>query len=388
MKIKFVLLFGLTVGAAGAQAQQPADSGSFFVRLGRDTIAIERYTRTKQQLVSEAVLRTPVTRHLKLAVTFKDDGSVSWWEVLNNPVAGSGDKTPVSRVLATVVGDSVQIELWSGGQQRPTRKLPILPGMLPLQMPFYSTYETALQRARQTPADTTLSMVAGNAPLTYIIRFPRPDSITLYHPQGGLNVARLDKGGRMLRFNGEASTFKIVATRSRPVQLQPWLTRFAEADAKGRSIGLLSPTAKVENQIGGSNISIEYGRPSKRGRVIFGGIVPWDEVWRTGANAATRLTIANNDLMIGETRVPVGKYTLWTVPSRNGWQLIINKQTGQWGTQYDSAQDLARIAVKTESIPVPEEVFTVALQPKGDNTGTLTLTWDRTRVVVPLRVAP
>ena len=379
------LLAGLLLSTGSARAQQLADSGSFFVRIGRDTIAVERYSRTPQQLVAEALMRTPITRHVKLTVTFKDDGTVSWWEVVNTPVAGVPNSGPASRMIVTLLGDSAHVEVSSAGTSRPMRKVAAHPGMLPLQIPFYSTYETALQRARTKPADTVLSMIAGNAPLAYTIRYPKPDSITLFHPQTGINVAKLDREGRLISFNGEGTTFKVMVTRSRPVDLQPYSVRFAKADAEGKSVGFLSPRDTVEAVVGEAFLTIDYARPSKRGRVIFGGIVPWNQVWRTGANAATNILIEHKSMTIGNTKIPPGKYTLWTIPSKAGWKLIINKQTGQWGTVYDSAQDLARIDVKTETVPVPVEQFTIDVKPRALNSpaGIMTLTWDRTRVVIP-----
>jgi hypothetical protein len=109
-------------------------------------------------------------------------------------------------------------------------------------------------------------------------------------------------------------------------------------------------------------------------------------VWRTGANAATSLTIDGGPMTIGDVRIPAGKYTLWTLPSKTGWKLIINKQTGQWGTVYDEKQDLARIDVKTEKVAVPVEQFTIDVKPINRTNGLMTLTWDRTRVVVPFKM--
>ncbi len=115
------LIGALMLTAGTAHAQQQPDSGSFFVRLGNDTIAVERYTRSTQQLVAEALMRTPITRHFKLTVTFKDDGTLSWWEVINSPVAGVPNSGPLSRMLVTLLGDSAQVEVWSGGVARPLR---------------------------------------------------------------------------------------------------------------------------------------------------------------------------------------------------------------------------------------------------------------------------
>ncbi len=384
MRILSTLLLALVAAASTGAAQTVADSGSFIVRLGNDTIAIERYRHTPLLLTGEALLRTPITRHLKLTATLRTDGSTAWYEVVNSPVAGTGDKTPVTRLLVTFMGDSAQVEMWSGGEPRPTRKVALNGAQLPLQTPFYSTYEIAVQRAKKKRADN-LTLLAGATPITYALRFAGADSVFLDHDQAGRNLIVLDRQGRMQRFDGSGSTFKVVVTRSAPVDLTPFLTRFAQADAEGKSIGLLSPPAVLDTHVGETNLMINYGRPAKRGRTIFGNVVPWDQVWRTGANAATQLTVEGKDLMIGDARVRPGIYTLWTIPGRNGWKLIINKQHGQWGTMYDPAQDLARVDVQAETIAVPEELFTIAIEPAGERAATLTLTWDRTRVKVPLR---
>src|SRR5688572_2972596 len=96
----------------------------------------------------------------------------------------------------------------------------------------------------------------------------------------------------------------------------------------------LSPGVKVETEIAGKTITVAYSAPSKRGREIMGGLVPYGKVWRTGANAATTLT-TSTDLMIGNLHVPAGTYSLYTIPGEKEWTLIVNKQTGQWGTNYD-----------------------------------------------------
>lgn len=379
-----LLLIMLLFGVSSLPAQETPDSGSFFVRLGNDTIAVERYTRTPLQLVSEAISRTPLTRHMKLTVTFRDDGTVSWWEIVNSPVAGVPNSPPVARQLITLVGDSASVEIWLGSVQRSSQKILAHPRLVPVITPFYSTYETAIQRVPR--GDTMLSMMAGNRPLHYRIRHAGPHSIALFHPQTGTNVVTLDEAGRrMLRFDGEGTTFKVVVTRSRPVELKPFADRFAKADAAGKSIGALSPRDSVEETVGITSVLVDYSRPSKRGRVIFGGIVPWDSVWRTGANAATTLRLSE-PIVVNGNEVARGKYSLWTIPSKKGWQVIINKQFGQWGTNYDPAHDLIRVPVVAESLPVPIETFTARVVDKGGGNGAIVFAWDRTRFTLPFKV--
>ena len=121
-------------------------------------------------------------------------------------------------------------------------------------------------------------------------------------------------------------------------------------------------------------VTIDYGQPHARGRAIVGGLVPYDRVWRTGANAATSLS-TDVDLTIGGARVPRGRYTLYTLPTRAGWKLIINRQTGQSGTDYDPKQDLARVDLRARTLREPLESFTIWLAPTGAGRGALRMGW-------------
>lgn len=145
-----------------------------------------------------------------------------------------------------------------------------------------------------------------------------------------------------------------------------------------------SPRDTTRATIAGANVLIDYGRPSMRGRKIMGDLVPFGAVWRTGANAATTL-VTDKNLMFGNTMVPPGTYTLYSLPTASGWKLIINRQTGQWGTAYDEAQDLARIDMKVEPLAAPVELFTIKLAPRG-SMGELRLEWEKTAAVVPFMV--
>ena len=144
-----------------------------------------------------------------------------------------------------------------------------------------------------------------------------------------------------------------------------------------------SPRDTARGTVGGTSVTVDYSRPSKRGRVIFAadGLVPYGKVWRTGANAATTL-VAGGDLMVGTTRLPKGTYTLYSIPSASGWQLVVNRQTGQWGTDYDASKDVARIPMQVTTLDAPVEQFTIAVEPAA-----LVMRWDAVQASVPLRAA-
>lgn len=151
-------------------------------------------------------------------------------------------------------------------------------------------------------------------------------------------------------------------------------TALIAADAKKP----LSPPAKASGTIGAAELTVDYSAPSVRGRKVMGGLVPYGQVWRTGANAATTLT-TSRDVMIGNLHVPAGTYTLYTIPAEKEWTLIVNKQTGQWGTKYDQAQDLGRVKMKVESLPEAVETMAFAVDKKG-----LSISWENTRASVPV----
>lgn len=146
---------------------------------------------------------------------------------------------------------------------------------------------------------------------------------------------------------------------------------------------MLSPPAKATVQLDGKQVSITYNSPSMRGRKIFGGLVPYDKVWRTGANQATTLKTDAN-LKIGTVDVPAGTYTLYTLPSEGTWKLIINKQTGQWGTVYTQDHDLARVDMQKDQLPSPQEMMSISFEKTHGNRTQLHVRWDTTDVWVPV----
>jgi hypothetical protein len=142
-----------------------------------------------------------------------------------------------------------------------------------------------------------------------------------------------------------------------------------------------SPPATAEIELKGKKITIDYSRPSLNGRKVGQELAPYGQIWRTGANEATALT-TDIDLTIGGAKVPAGKYTLYTLPAEGAWKLIINKQTGQWGTEYDESQDLVRIDMKKSALPQSVEQFTIAFDKKSGDKAELNLDWENTRVTV------
>lgn len=146
-----------------------------------------------------------------------------------------------------------------------------------------------------------------------------------------------------------------------------------------------SPPADTSVTIAQKKISITYHAPSMHGRTIFGGLEPYHKVWRAGANEATALH-TDADLTMGTLNVPKGDYTLFIWLDPNQWQLIVNKQTGQWGLEYHQDQDLGRVPMQMSKPPAPIDTFKIALTQTGANRGLLTMEWENTIASVPFTV--
>ena len=147
-----------------------------------------------------------------------------------------------------------------------------------------------------------------------------------------------------------------------------------------------SPEATTSVTIAGKQIKIDYHAPQMHGRKIFGGLEPYGKAWRAGANEATALH-TDADLQIKTLRVPKGNYTIFVWLDQKQWQLIINKQTGQWGLDYDQARDLGRVPMDMSKPPSPIDVYKMTLSAAGANAGKLQLEWENTIASVPFTVA-
>jgi Protein of unknown function (DUF2911) len=147
-----------------------------------------------------------------------------------------------------------------------------------------------------------------------------------------------------------------------------------------------SPPASAAVTIAGKQISVEYYAPSMHGRKVMGGLVPFGEVWCTGANWATKIT-TEGKLEMGSLKLPKGSFSLWTIPNQEEWMLIINKQTGQFHLDYDSSSDFGRTKMNVKMLTVPVETFKIELRSDGGNKGTLALLWETTEASIPFTVA-
>jgi hypothetical protein len=159
----------------------------------------------------------------------------------------------------------------------------------------------------------------------------------------------------------------------------------APAFAQGLEVPAPSAKAKVEQRVGVTDFSVDYSSPAVRGRKIFGGLLPYDKLWRTGANASTKLT-ASRDFTFGGTPVPKGTYSVLSIPGASSWTVVLNKDVALAGTDgYDTKDDVARVTVTPATIPVRERM-TFLFSDSTDDATRLDLEWETTRVSIPITV--
>jgi hypothetical protein len=162
---------------------------------------------------------------------------------------------------------------------------------------------------------------------------------------------------------------------------------FAAGYAVGYKVGSpgyrLSPMDTAVLDHTSIEASITYSRPYVRGRRIFGELLPWGRRWRTGANEATTL-VTPTGLRLGGLEIPPGEYSLYSVPEPDSWTLIVNRQTGQWGTEYDQSLDLGRVTMQAETTEDPVEQMTLRSEEHEGGIDFL-IEWERSRARIPLR---
>jgi len=369
---------------AFAAAPLAAQGGTFVVRLGNDTLAVEKFTRNGNHVEGEMVAHVPRTSLRHYVVDLEPGGAPRRVEVTtltpDNPAAPA-----VQRNVATFAGDSV----FSEGRRdttTTTRRFGLPHGANITWAGPYVGWELMAQRTRRAGADSVSYFAygigsPGGTPIS-AWRIGR-DSMGFATPWDVYHM-RVEQDGRILGSIPQGGTTQFAITRVADADVRAIAARWAAAEAASRPMGLLSVRDTVRASVAGAQLLVDYGRPLKRGRTVFGTVVPWGSVWRTGANAATQFR-TDKALEMGGVLVPAGFYTLWTIPTSGGWKLIINGETGQWGTEHKAERDLYQVDMQVSSLTRTVEQFTIGVAPGGQG-GTLTLEWDQTRAAIPFTV--
>lgn len=358
----------VALSASAASAQQ----ASFVYRLGKDTAAIEQFTRTANHLTGDVVSRNgPAVTHAWYDAAIGGDGRVT--SVTYRFTGADGNPLPgrPSEMRYAVRGDSVtRVAVWRDSTQSAT-----LAGSdaVPFVAPGYGMLEVAFAALRRRGVTSATFPIIGVGlgsslpPLAMTVA--GGDTIRLSTGMFFL----VDRAGILRLVDGSESTGKLIASRT------PGGLDIVALMSKMTPLGPLSPRgtarASFQTQTPGGIVIVDYGRPQVRGRSVWGGLlIPADTIWRLGANEATHFA-TSRDLAFGDVTVPAGLYTLFLYNAKSGPLLVVNRQVGQWGTAYDQTRDLARIPLAMSPAKEFQEEFTITVRQLAPNRGALEIAW-------------
>ncbi|MBS1605853.1 MAG: DUF2911 domain-containing protein [Bacteroidetes bacterium] len=408
----------------------PAKRYGFITMLGQDTISVESVVRRGKTLESEEVDRFPEVRIRHTVVKLDDDGGIGHLEMeIHTPSEPSRQR---DRTVVADVGHG-QVHLSkTDSSGTVNRDFPTGGSLVVAHVPqMYSLYElyfaAARKQAERSKPGVGGGVAAGNAVQLrqfYIDRefdrFPlghatvTPVAGTKMEGNGkmggngetggngkvegnakvdivhdwlaGTGEATMDSDDDMVGYSGARTTYKVRVKRLDTVpDVKSIAAYWAAKEAAGGRVRSLSVRDTVRAQIGNTMVTIDYGRPLMRGRTLLGDLIPYDRVWRTGANAATQLT-TSGAIKLGGMKVPAGTCSLFTAPHASGVDLIVNKEHGEWGTDYNGSRDLGSVRMTSETAAAPVEAFTISVIAGDHGGGKLVFEWGSFRWIAPIEV--
>ena len=378
----------------------PAKRYGFLTMLGHDTISIESITRQGNTLTSDEVDRFPRVEIRHTVVTLDDNGSIRHLVMdIHTPSEPPGQRD--RKVVANVANNKVRL---SKTDSTGTVNRDFATGgsiVVAHVQQMYSLYGLYFAAALKQAAASKLAIGSpvqmrqfyidrefDRFPLGHATVTPREGGkMEVYHDWlSGTGEALMDSGYNMLSYSGDRTTYKVQVKRlATPPDLKGVAYRFEIKETQGGNVKSLSVRDTTRSQIGNAMFTVDYSRPLLRGRTLLGDVIPYDRVWRTGANAATQFT-TSTPIKLAGLQVPAGTYTLFTAPHTNGVDLIVNKQSGQWGTEYNRSLDLGTARLISEVATANVEEFTISIVPGDNRHGTLLFEWGLFRWIAPIEV--
>lgn len=380
MKKLYLGILLVLIIAACSQQPDLSQSASFVTQLGNDTLVVEQFDKSENGIQARVIMRSPELRFSSYDLVLDEAGGIQNMVRVDHPAeegfSAAGDT--VQTVEQT--GDSliVRYSTEEGIQRFATE---YRDGTLPFIDQVHWPFEAALNRVSGMSADSIdQPLLSGPRTSTFVLAKLSADSMTIRHPTRGVMGVDVDENGNLQFLDAGLTTRKLRVDRVAPLDMSSVGERFRIMGA----VGELSDAREASYTVQDAEFAVTHGVPMKRGRDIFGGIVPWGETWRTGANAATHFS-TSADLMVGDLEVPAGEYTLFTVPEEDGGTLMINRETGINGQSYDPSMDLGRVPMQIATQDTVTERFTITVEEEGDG-GVLKLIWDQTVFSVPFQI--
>jgi hypothetical protein len=389
------------LAAIACRPAEPEQRYGFIARLGNDTVSVESITRRGNKVIVDGVDRFPRVRRRHTEIEL-GSGSTIRHLVMDIHTPSEPANQRERHVTADVTADSVHIlQADAAGKLRHdfATKGAVAMAHVPQMYSLYELYfDAAFARAvaeKRALGDTVqlrqfyIDREFDRFPLHHgVVRILPGNRAEIQHDWlSGTGQATFDSTGRrMLTYSGARTTYLVDVVRldSQP-DIKSVADKWEALEAAKGVVKELSPRDTARSSIGNVSIAIDYSRPHARGRVLLGNVIPYEKVWRTGANAATQFTTSAPVRLAG-IQLAAGTYTLWTIPHQNGVDLIVNGQAGQWGTQYDHSRDVGKASMQSSALSTPVDQFTISVSASDARRGTLTMEWGEFRWTVPIEV--
>lgn len=387
IKIFFVgLLLHLCISAS---AQQPHRfKGSLTYTLGPDTTATGNFELNGNEFVLTIVSMSPNVNVSKLKGTFFPDGQLMHLEGLNYEPA-KGQDSLIYAYKLNYTRDTTFIETKSAARSG-IRKYPVkimeanaFGGDVLVFMPALLAHF-----APKRVGDSVLSShIVFNSARKFMIKKTGNQKLQLGSAVMGMFTILLDKNGSIQGVDGIGTSFNIKGKAGAYLNIDSVIAANVNHQRLHPRLAVINKPDSVKATINGADIKIEYSRPSVRGRVIFGEVVPWNRIWRTGADAATKIVLSKPFYFNGK-ELPAGAYSIFTIPTPTGFTLIFNKQANIWGTEHNADYDFLKIPMQTQTLNRPVELLTFEIVAAGSNGGAISFCWDKLKASVGFTTQP
>jgi hypothetical protein len=380
-----VLLFLLPLSCGFlARSQKPYNKkGCLIYTLGKDTTAIGNYELNGYDFSLTVADLTEAVTVSKLKGTFFPNGELQAVEGnMYKPVPGK-DPQLLSAYKLYYDSNSTFIETRRNNTVS-KRKYPAKIMVANSLGGYTLVYMPALlvNFAPGKNGDSVLSHhIVFNSARDFVIRKTGDGNFSIGSSVMGIFTLSLDKKDNLRSVDGIGTSWNIKGTVVPLLDMDSVIAANVSKDQVNPHIAITNRLDSVQRTIGGAAIKIRYSRPSVRGRVIFGEVVPYDRFWRTGADAATKLTLSQPIYFNGK-ELPAGEYSIFTLPSKNGWTIMFNKQPNIWGTEYKAANDVLRVPMSVEVLQERAELLTIELV-QTDKGGRIEISWEKLKASVP-----
>ena len=379
MQPKNLLLSALLLISLLSLAQNKReDSGYIIYTLAKDTVEVTHYRLTGDDFTTTVVQRVN-SNVTKLKGRFFPNGELQYMEGYKYKPGIGKDSLLLETFMLYQRNDSTYIEQKSG--DRITKRKNAGRVMMTYWPYVYMPIILANYVPKNVGDSIVSNHVVGDLPAAkFVMKRITDRKITASSRVMGPFTLYLNERGKVASIDAIGSSYNVKGTVVPHLNLDSVIQLYASREQKFGPYGWPNKDDSVRTVIGKSTIRVSYTRPSMRGRVIFGGVVPWNRYWRTGANRATKLSITH-PLNFNGKILPAGEYSVFTMPTQTGWTMMFNREANIWGTDYNPAYDVLHVPMKVEKLREPVELMTIEVIPAAKG-GAINVIWEITKASV------